>query len=319
MLDTFKALADITRLRLIGVLSKGEFTVQELTAMLAMGQSRVSRHLKILSDVGILSVKRQGTWAYYRLKGNSKLFLDIWPVMEPLLDSLAERGHDLERVSEVLESRRRRSLEFFDRHARQWDDFSRNLLSVPSYLEALLNEIPSCRMIVEVGVGTGNILSALSRKAPRIVGVDHSPAMLDEARSRVSQDGLLGVEFRLGEMSHLPVGDNEVDCLLLNMVLHHAAQPERVFQEACRILAPGGRLVIADLQRHDQDWVREKLADQWLGFERTELEGWLTAAGFFCTRFVPVSGAVGQQDIFILAADHMENSQVTNLPNRECF
>jgi ArsR family transcriptional regulator len=113
------------------------------------------------------------------------------------------------------------------------------------------------------------------------------------------------------------VGDNEVDCLLLNMVLHHSAQPDRVFQEAGRILAPGGRLVIADLQRHDQDWVREKLADQWLGFERTELEGWLADAGFFCTRFVPVSGAAGQQDVFILAADHIELLPVTNLPNKE--
>jgi DNA-binding transcriptional ArsR family regulator/protein-L-isoaspartate O-methyltransferase len=317
MLDTFKALADVTRLRLVGVLSKGEFTVQELTTVLAMGQSRVSRHLKILSDAGILSVKRQGTWAYYRLKGDNKFFLDIWPVMELLLDSLAQRGRDLERVSEILESRRRRSLEFFDRHARQWDDFTRNLLSVPSYLEALLNQIPPCRMIVEVGVGTGNVLSALSRKAPRIVGVDHSPAMLDEARSRVCQDGLPGVEFRLGEMSHLPVGDNEVDCLLLNMVLHHAALPERVFQEACRILGPSGRLVIADLQRHDQDWVRDKLADQWLGFERTELEGWLAGAGFSCVRFVPVSGAGGQQDVFILAADRIENSLAINLLNKE--
>ncbi|OHB28336.1 MAG: ArsR family transcriptional regulator [Desulfuromonadaceae bacterium GWC2_58_13] len=307
MIDTFKALADVTRLRLVGVLSKGEFTVQELTSVLAMGQSRVSRHLKILSDAGILSVKRQGTWAYYRLKGDNQFFLDIWPTMEQSLNSVANRERDLERVSEILDSRRRRSLEFFDRHARQWDDFSRNLLSVPSYLAALLNEIPVCRVIVEVGVGTGNILASLSRKAPKVVGVDHSPAMLDEARLRVGQEGLAGIEFRLGEMSHLPLGDNEVDCLLLNMVLHHAALPERVFQEACRILAPGGRLVIADLQRHDQDWVRDKLADQWLGFERTELEAWLAGAGFSCARFVPVYGTVGQQGVFILAAGRIED------------
>ncbi len=317
MLDTFKALSDVTRLRLVGVLSNGEFTVQELTAVLAMGQSRISRHLKILFDAGILSVKRQGTWAYYRLKGDNGFFLEIWPAMERSLDCLALRKRDQERVTEILESRRRRSLEFFDRHARQWDDFTRNLLSFPSYLDALLNEIPACRTIVEVGVGTGNALAALSCKAPQVVGVDHSPAMLDQARSRVSQECLSGVEFRLGEMSHLPVGDSEVDCLLLNMVLHHAAQPDRVFQEARRILGPGGRLVIADLQRHDQDWVREKLADQWLGFERKELEGWLTGAGFSCGRFVPVSGMAGQQDVFILAAERMDDLQTTYQTNKE--
>jgi ArsR family transcriptional regulator len=317
MIDTFKALADNTRLRLVGILSKGEFTVQELTGVLEMGQSRVSRHLKILADAGILSVKRQGTWAYYRLKGDNEFFLAIWPVMEKCLDALACRERDLHRISEILESRRRRSREFFDRHARQWDDFSRHLLSVPAYLDALIHEIPVCRVIVEVGVGTGNVLAALNRKAPRVVGVDHSPAMLDEARLRVLQEGLSGVEFRLGEMSHLPVGDNEVDCLLLNMVLHHAALPERVFQEAGRILVPGGTLVIADLQRHDQDWVRDQLADQWLGFERTEIEGWLAGAGFSRVRFVPVQGTAGQQAVFILAADRRKGSAPIKPLNKE--
>jgi DNA-binding transcriptional ArsR family regulator/protein-L-isoaspartate O-methyltransferase len=302
MLDVFKALADGTRLRLVAVLAQGEFTVQELTFVLSMGQSRVSRHLKILMEAGVISVKRQGTWAYYRLRGTNEFFLDLLPLMTQSFTSLPQREDDLANVSHVLDLRRRRSLEFFDQHAHKWDLFTRDLLPVPAYLELLLKEIPDCRAIVEVGVGTGNVLSSLSLKAPRIVGVDHSPAMLEEARSRVHKEGLSGIEFRLGEMSHLPIGDREVDCLLLNMVLHHAAEPEQVFQEVARILAPGGVLVIADLQRHDRDWVREKLADQWLGFERKELEGWLCATGFTCVRFVPVSGAAHQQDVFILTA-----------------
>jgi len=303
MLELFKALADATRLRLITILIKGEFTVQELTMILGMGQSRVSRHLKILTEAGIISVERQGTWAYYHLPGVSSLFSQLWPVLEKALESLPQRENDLKKVSIALEQRRQRSLDFFNRHARQWDTFTRDLLSTPAYLEQFLDEIPECDLIVEVGVGTGNLLSALSQKSPRVIGIDQSSAMLEEARNRVERQGISGVEFRLGEMSSLPVNDGEAGCLLLNMVLHHAVQPQRLLKEARRVLAPAGVLVIADLQRHEQEWVREQLADQWLGFDRFELEAWLIEAGFADICYRPVTGMSSQQDIFILTAN----------------
>jgi ubiquinone/menaquinone biosynthesis C-methylase UbiE len=302
MLNVFKALADGTRLRLVAVLSQGEFTVQELTSVLKMGQSRVSRHLKILSEAGIISVKRQGTWAYYRLQGSSEFFLQLLPLLPPSFAALDHFAEDLAQVSAILDRRRRRSLEFFDEHARQWDRFTRNLLPVPDYLEIVLGEIPQCDLLLEVGVGTGNVLSSLRAKASRIIGVDHSVAMLDQARDRIRREGLADIEFRLGEMSHLPIGDGEVDCLLLNMVLHHAGEPERIFSEVVRVLSPGGVLVIADLQRHEQDWVRDRLADQWLGFESEELSRWLQAAGLVWQRYIPVAGEAKQQAVFILSA-----------------
>src|SRR5690242_3782828 len=138
MLDTLKALADPCRLRLVAVLLAGEFTVQELTAILKMGQSRISRHLKILTGAGVLSVKRQGTWSYYRAGGENPFFADIRTAVSQGVEALPERAKDLAAVALVLEERRRRSQEFFDRHARQWDDLARTLLPVPDYREGLL-------------------------------------------------------------------------------------------------------------------------------------------------------------------------------------
>jgi len=302
MLETLKALADPTRLRLCAVLARGEFTVQELTAILAMGQSRVSRHLKILVEAEILAVQRQGTWAYYRSVAGNPFFDALWPTMEKRLGELPECRGDLDGLARVLEGRRRRSQEFFDRHARQWDALARAALPVADYLPRFLEVVPLCKTLVEVGVGTGGLLSVLCRRAERVVGVDHSPAMLAEARGRLSAEELASVELRLGEMTHLPLSDRECEVAVLNMVLHHAARPVEVLAEIARVLAGGGVLLIADLVGHQRDWVRERLADQWLGFAREELSGWLGSAGFVVEKYSVAEGEGEALGVFILVA-----------------
>jgi ArsR family transcriptional regulator len=302
MLETLKALADPSRLRLVAVLARGEFTVQELTAILGMGQSRISRHLKILTDAGILAVQRQGTWAYYRLAGDNRFFTAIRPLLEEHLAELPERPADLDGLGRVMEARRRRSQEFFDRHARQWDVLAREALPTAEYLDRLLESIPSCGTLLEVGLGTGGLLARLRERASRVIGVDHSPAMIEEARGRMAAEGLAGVELRLGEMSHLPLPDGECDAALLNMVLHHAARPVEVLNELNRVLVGRGTLLIADLTAHRRDWVRERLADQWLGFEAAELSNWLTAAGFAVREHSVVEGEGEALGVFILRA-----------------
>jgi ubiquinone/menaquinone biosynthesis C-methylase UbiE len=132
--------------------------------------------------------------------------------------------------------------------------------------------------------------------------VDHSPAMLAEALARAKAEQLDGIDFRLGDMSHLPLTDAEAHWAVMNMVMHHAAQPREVLCELFRVLENGGGLAIADLQRHDQEWVREKMADQWLGFEARELEEWLTAAGFDRIRFVTAPGEAGELDVLLCIA-----------------
>ncbi len=302
MLQTLKALADPTRLRLLGILTHGEFTVQELTAILSMGQSRISRHLRILTDAGIASVKRQGTWGYYRLDMGDSLFDELWSNLERHLDTLADWPKDRNNLMSALEERRGRSQRFFDQHATQWDQLARELLPVVDYRSQLLQQVPHCHALLEVGGGTGALLPALSVKADQIVAVDHSAPMLAEARKHATQQGVPKVEFRLGEMSHLPLCDAEVNWAVLDMVLHHAPQPALVLRELARVLDSQGGVTIADLQRHEQEWVRSRLADQWLGFDIAELEDWFHQAGFDTPEFRYVSASGQEHDVIICTA-----------------
>ncbi|APG26618.1 ArsR family transcriptional regulator [Syntrophotalea acetylenivorans] len=302
MLQLLKALADPTRLRILGILAHGEFTVQELTAILAMGQSRISRHLRILTEAGIASVKRQGTWGYYRLDKGGRLFDDLWRNLEQHLDSLAEWPKDRDNLMSALEERRCRSQRFFDQHATQWDQLARELLPVADYRNQLLQQVPRCHTLLELGGGTGSMLPALANKADRILAVDHSAAMLAEARKYAERQALKNIDFRLGEMSHLPLGDAEVNWAVLDMVLHHAPRPALVLHELSRVLNSHGGVTIADLQRHEQEWVRTRLADQWLGFDIAEMENWFIEAGFEKPEFHYVS-AIGQKhDVLLCTA-----------------
>lgn len=300
MLDTFKALADSIRLRLVAILLSGEFTVQELTAILQLGQSKVSWHLKILTEAGILTVKKQGTWSYYRVGEGNPFFAAIRTAVIDGVRELPEQGEDLAAVAAVLEGRRRKSQEFFDRHARQWDDLARTLLPMPEYRERLLALLPTGGVVVEIGVGTGGLLPTLVAKAASVIGVDHSPAMLEEARRNLVSAGLAAVELRLGEMTHLPLPDQSADCVVATMVLHHAADPPSVLVEMRRVLTCGGVLVLADLARHEREVARERLADQWLGFEEAELTGWLHAAGFADVHCERVAGGPGQEAVLLV-------------------
>jgi ubiquinone/menaquinone biosynthesis C-methylase UbiE len=303
MIDTFKALADPCRTRLTAVLLSGEFTVQELTRIMGMGQSRVSRHLKILTEAGVLSVKRQGTWSYYRAGEENTFFSAIRTAFERELDSLPERNRDLAAVAKVLEERRRRSQEFFDRHARQWDDLARTLLPVPEYRQRLLHLVPEGASVLEIGIGTGGLLTELIARSSRVIGVDHSPAMLEEARRRLDAKGIGGIELRLGEMSHLPLPDASVECVVGNMVLHHAADPSAVLAEIRRVLAPRGTLLLADLARHEREVAREQLADQWLGFEENELTEWLMRAGFTTVCIEMIAAVAGEEAVLLVRGE----------------
>jgi ubiquinone/menaquinone biosynthesis C-methylase UbiE len=163
--------------------------------------------------------------------------------------------------------------------------------------------VPEGAGVLEIGVGTGGLLIELAARSSRVIGVDHSPAMIEEARRRLTNGGVSGVELRLGEMTHLPLPDGSVGCVVANMVLHHAADPAAVLAEIRRVLTPGGVVLLADLARHEREAAREQLADQWLGFEEDELMEWLKLADFAGIAIEHIAADAGQEAVLLVRGE----------------
>ncbi|RLB57390.1 MAG: ArsR family transcriptional regulator [Deltaproteobacteria bacterium] len=280
----YKALADENRLRLLRVIANGPYSVAELQAIMQMGQSRVSRHLKILVEAGLARVERQGTWSYYRAAGNgneaARLQIDLL-----LRADLAGAAADEARRQECLERRRARAREFHQRVAPTWNKMRRELLGDGRAIQAVLEAVAGRPVVADLGCGAGKLLEELCRRAERAIGVDASPAMLEQARRAL--DGHAGcerVDLRLGQLEHLPLCDGEAQAVVMMLVLHHVAEPPLALREVRRVLAPGGVLVVCDLCRHDHEWMRTEYGDQWLGFADEQARQLLGEAGFEDTR-----------------------------------
>jgi SAM-dependent methyltransferase len=274
----FKALADETRLRILNLTLDQELNVQEIEEILAMGQSRISRHLRILADCGLLHCRRDGLWAFYRVPAQGPA-RELLAAVAPLLAGEPLLGRDPERLLELLAAGRGRSRRFFDALAPEWDRRKRELLGDGELQAAVLSSLPACSVAADLGCGTGALLSAMAEKAAEVIGVDSSPRMLELARRACAGRGP-AVQLRLGELEHLPLREGEAEAAVLNLVLHHLRVPLEGLREAHRVLRRGGTLVLADLDRHQEEELRRSFGDRWLGFGPGELQGWLAEAGF---------------------------------------
>lgn len=276
----YKALADENRLRLLRVIASGPYSVAELQAILQMGQSRVSRHLKILLEAGLARVERQGTWSYYRAAGDgdeaARLQIEILRRAE-----LPGAAADEARRQDCLERRRARAREFHQRVAPSWNLMRRELLGDGRVIQAVLEAVAGRAVVADLGCGSGQLLEQLCRRNERVIGVDASPAMLEQAQRAL--DGRAGcerVDLRLGQLEHLPLCDGEAEAVIMMLVLHHVAEPPLVLQEIRRVLAAGGMLLVCDLCRHDLEWMRTEYGDQWLGFTDEQIVHLFQEAGF---------------------------------------
>lgn len=274
-LAAFKALADETRLRILRLLTRFELNVGELTGVLGMGQSRVSRHLRILVDSGLLTARRDGLWVFY--SGARSSLLDA---VTPLIEGCGP-GEDFARAGEALEARARETRRFFNAIAPDWQALRREVLGDTDLEGAILSLLPAGESVADLGCGPGELLDALSAKSARLIGVDVSPAMLELARRR---PGLAGASLRVGELEHLPLADAEVRAAVMSLALHHLSDPQAALKEAGRVVAPGGVLVVADYLKHANELMRERFGDRWLGFSSREVSSWLDRAGFTVER-----------------------------------
>ncbi len=286
MLHVFKALADESRLRLVAVLAQGDFNVNELIEILRMGQSRISRHLKILADSGLVAGRREGNWIYYSLAAsqeNSALAQIIRIAAQSVKDSEGYEK-DLQHLESLVQRRRSISQKYFDRVGPEWECLQRGVLDSNSYREQALAYLPKDKdCVVDLGAGAGLLLPSLLGRFKNVIAIDSSQTMLKVAADYAQKQNAEAVprcEFRLGELEHLPIHDRSVDAAMASMVLHHVSNPANAIAEVYRILKRGGTFVIADLLEHNIAEMREKYADLWLGFKKSDLTKWLTAAGF---------------------------------------
>jgi len=281
--DLFRLLGDSTRLRLLRILARDRFNVTELTGILGLAQSGVSRHLGLLRDAGLVVEERDAGYTFYRLAdrtdGRGTLNAEhaaLWPLLDAqFAASTRDRAvrADEARLQEVLRLRH----ENFDPHGD-----GRQLVpgrSWAAWARALGHLLPPLD-VADLGCGEGYLTIETARWAKSVVAVDRSDAVLDRARELARRRRVTNITWKKGDLMKLPLADGSVDVALLSQALHHAAKPERVLAEAVRILRASGRVLVLDLREHDEAWVRERLGDERLGFRDTELEHLLRTAGF---------------------------------------
>lgn len=297
----YRLLGDEARLRLLRVLATDRFNVTELTGILGLAQSGVSRHLGLLKEAGLVSEERNGAFTYYRLSpsvqaGNGE---PLWPLLRTQFETAAGSNGlkaDDARLQEVLRLRR----ENFDRHSGPDTRDGRQLVpgrSWAAWSRALGLLLPQLD-VADLGCGEGYLSLEAAQWARRIVAVDRSSEVLSRARALASRRRVKNITWKRGDLERLPIDDETMDVALLSQALHHATEPERAVAEAVRILRDEGRLLVLDLRHHDESWVHGALGDRWLGFSDDQLRNLLAGAGLTDVR-VRV-GARNQGDPFVV-------------------
>ena len=287
-LEALRAAAEPTRLRLLGILARCELTVTEITQVLGQSQPRVSRHLRLLCDAGLLDRVPEGSWVFYRLADNriASIFVEMLGNDDPTL------ADDRARLATVQRARQDVADSYFEQHAHEWNDI--RSLHVPEEnveraLQTLLGDQPVGDLL-DIGTGTGRILSLLAPRASRAMGIDRSHEMLAVARAALAGAEYRHVQLRHGDMYHLALPARSVDLVVLHQVLHFADDPVAVLREVVRVLRPGGRLLLVDFAPHVEESLRDQHAHRRLGFSSDDIAHWSDAAGLRVREAVRLNG-----------------------------
>jgi ArsR family transcriptional regulator len=292
LLQGLRAAAEPTRLRLLALCAHAELTVTELTQILGQSQPRVSRHLKLLCDAGLLERHREGTWAYYRLADTSecahlaRTLVDLVPVCDDALT------RDLGRLDAIKQTRAAAAADYFRANAERWDEI-RSLYVPEGEVEAALLKVigeDPIEDFLDIGTGTGRILEVFAPRIRRGTGIDFSHEMLQIARARLEEAGHRHCQVRHGDMYNLQLPASEFDVVVLHQVLHYAEEPASVIAEAAQTLRPGGRLLLVDFAVHDQEFLRGEHQHRWLGFEHAQVDEWCAQAHLNPKQAVELAG-----------------------------
>ncbi len=281
ILDVLWALDEETRLRIVALLQHGELTVTDLTDILGQSQPRISRHLKLLADAGVVDKHREGTWAFFDLVTDGPIGQLVGDVLAltDVHDSVL--AADLDRLAIVRSHRTAAAHEYFAGIAPRWDEERSLHASDATVEQAIIETVGSTKYksMLDVGTGTGRMLQLLGRDVERAVGFDSSHSMLAVARANLERAEIRGIDLRQGDVYSPPFANDSFDLIVIHQVLHFLDDPARAAREAARLLSPGGRLLIVDFAPHSLEFLRADHAHLRLGFRADTVEGWLEQAG----------------------------------------
>ena len=279
--DLLQALADPTRLRILALLRRMELSVGELAILLDQSQPRVSRHVRILADAGVIERRREGSWVFLTISADDR----NEPIFA-LVDAWADDGSDqvfqsdASKLDRIRADRAEAATRYFTSHADVWDSI-RSLHVAESEVEGAiaraLGDQPLGRL-VDIGTGTGRMIELFGREAQQSVGIDRSSEMLRLARVKLEAAGIAS-SLRQGDMYALPLDDDAADTVIIHQVLHYAHSPAAAIEEAARVLAANGRLLVVDFAAHEREELRATDAHIRLGFDDETMAGWFKAAG----------------------------------------
>ncbi len=275
-LAALKALAESTRLRIVLLLAERELSVKDLTVILGQSQPRISRHLKLLHEAGVIERYREGSWVYFRLSEST--WID--GVLRGLDRTDAMHARDVDRLDLLCAEQAAQAQSYFERNAGDWDRLRAlyvDELAVDAAIDAALGA-QKIEFMVDLGTGTGHVLELLAGRYDRALGVDVNKAMLNYARARLDQQRDGRAQVRHGDLNNLTLDDGCADLVVMHQVLHYLSDPAAAIREAGRILRPEGRLLVVDFAPHDLDFLRDEFAHQRLGFSEEQMSVWLREA-----------------------------------------
>jgi ubiquinone/menaquinone biosynthesis C-methylase UbiE/DNA-binding transcriptional ArsR family regulator len=279
--EALKATAEATRLRILALLAEAELTVSDLTAILRQSQPRISRHLRLLAEAGLVERFREGSWAFFRLgerEDAAKLARELIVHLDPEDVTLSR---DRERLAAVRAQRAQAAQNYFRRHAVEWDRIRKLHVADEAVEAAIIGALADApvRTLLDLGTGTGRMLELLAPQIERGLGLDLSLDMLSLARARLDRAGLRHCSVRQGDIYDLALPKDSFDAVVIHQVLHFLEDGARAIEEAARVLRPGGRLLVVDFAPHDLEFLRDEHAHRRLGFAPETVAQWMKGAG----------------------------------------
>lgn len=302
LLTALKGVAEETRLRILLLLSHGELTVSELTQILSQSQPRVSRHLRLLVEAGLLSRFREGSWVFYRLVDDEKIRTLLHGIINLIPHEGAERMRDMKRLQDIRQERAAEASAYFAKNAGEWDTIRKLYVGEKRVEEAMLDMVSDrpIQRFLDVGTGTGRILELFSDKIEDGLGIDLNLDMIAVARSNLSKLSKDTCVVRCGDMYDLPVADQSRDLIVFHQVLHFADDPQKAIVEAARVLTAKGAILLVDFAPHTLEHLREDHAHRRLGFSDQEVANWAKQADLKVKKVTDLEGGALKIKIWLI-------------------